>query len=148
MKKLQLRQLIRELIKENDPFYKSDSYLDDPKPSRENVPDNITSVIDDMTITMGEEAFITAVFEALPLETAKSVLRIITKANPIQHPSGPVDYDWLNEEITSQQFVDMVNDEFDVETLELMKQAIEKQITMLSTMQGIANRKTVKGFGS
>jgi len=42
----------------------------------------------------------------------------------------------------------MVNDEFDVETLELMKQAIEKQITMLSTMQGIANRKTVKGFGS
>jgi len=54
----------------------------------------------------------------------------------------------ITEEITSQQFVDMVNDEFDVETLELMKQAIEKQITMLSTMQGIANRKTVKGFGS
>lgn len=148
MKKSQLRQLIREVIKENDPFYKSDSYLDDPKPLRKNVPDNITSVIDDMTITMGEEAFITAVFEALPLETAKSVLRIITKANPIQHPSGPVDYDWLNEEITSQQFVDIVNDEFDIETLELMKQAIEKQITMLSTMQGIANRKTVKGFGS
>jgi len=54
----------------------------------------------------------------------------------------------VTEEITSQQFVDMVNDEFDIETLELMKQAIEKQITMLSTMQGIANRKTVKGFGS
>jgi len=54
----------------------------------------------------------------------------------------------VKEEITSQQFVDMVNDEFDVETLELMKQAIEKQITMLSAMQGIANRKTVKGFGS
>jgi hypothetical protein len=97
MKKSELRQLIREAIKENDPFYKSDSYLDDPKPSRENVPDNITSVIDDMTITMGEEAFITAVFEALPLETAKSVLRVITKDNPIEHPSGPVDYDWLNE---------------------------------------------------
>jgi len=94
MKKSELRQLIREAIKENDPFYKSDSYLDDPKPS---VPDNITSVIDDMTITMGEEAFITAVFKALPLETAKSVLRIITKSNPIEHPSGPVDYDWLNE---------------------------------------------------
>jgi len=54
----------------------------------------------------------------------------------------------ITEEITSQQFVDMVNDEFDIETLELMKQAIEKQITMLSTMQGIANRKTIKGFGS
>ncbi len=54
----------------------------------------------------------------------------------------------ITEEITSQQFVDMVNDEYDIETLELMKQAIEKQITMLSTMQGIANRKTIKGFGS
>ena len=54
----------------------------------------------------------------------------------------------VTEEITSQQFVDMVNDEFDIETLELMKQVIEKQITMLSTMQGAANRKTIKGFGS
>ena len=54
----------------------------------------------------------------------------------------------ITEEITPQQFVDMVNDEYDIETLELMKQAIEKQITMLSTMQGIANRKTIKGFGS
>ena len=94
MNKSELRQLIREAIKENDPFYKSDSYLDDPKPS---VPDNITSVIDDMTITMGEDAFIAAIFKALPLETAKSVLRSIVKDNPIEHPSGPVDYDWLNE---------------------------------------------------
>tara|TARA_R110000823_G_scaffold23703_2_gene70495 strand:+ start:1008 stop:1211 length:204 start_codon:yes stop_codon:yes gene_type:complete len=54
----------------------------------------------------------------------------------------------ITEEITSQQFVDMVNDEYDIETLELMKQAIEKQITMLSTMQGIANRNPIKGFGS
>ncbi len=54
----------------------------------------------------------------------------------------------IKEEITSQQFVDMVNDEYDIETLELMKQTIERQITMLSTMQGVANRKTIKGFGS
>jgi len=33
MNKSELRSLIREAIKENDPFYKSDSYLDDPKPS-------------------------------------------------------------------------------------------------------------------
>jgi len=33
MKKSELRSLIREAIKENDPFYKSDSYLDDPKPT-------------------------------------------------------------------------------------------------------------------
>ena len=36
MNKSELRQLIREAIKENDPFYKSDSYLDDPKPSDKN----------------------------------------------------------------------------------------------------------------
>ena len=34
----------------------------------------------------------------------------------------------INEEITSQQFVDMVQDEFDLETLELMKQTIENQV--------------------
>ena len=53
----------------------------------------------------------------------------------------------IKEEITSQQFVDMVNDEFDLETLELMKQAIENQITMITSMQGIASRKPIKGFG-
>tara|TARA_R110002020_G_scaffold147645_2_gene323149 strand:+ start:1204 stop:1407 length:204 start_codon:yes stop_codon:yes gene_type:complete len=53
----------------------------------------------------------------------------------------------IKEEITSQQFVDMVNDEFDLETLELMKQTIENQITMITSMQSIATRKPIKGFG-
>jgi hypothetical protein len=53
----------------------------------------------------------------------------------------------IKEEITSQQFVDMVNDEFDLETLELMKQAIENQITMITSLQSIATRKPIKGFG-
>ena len=53
----------------------------------------------------------------------------------------------IKEEITSQQFVDMVNEEFDLEMLELMKQAIENQITMITSMQGIASRKPIKGFG-
>ena len=52
----------------------------------------------------------------------------------------------IKEEITSQQFVDMVNDEFDLEMLELMKQAIENQITMITSMQSIATRKPIKGF--
>ena len=53
----------------------------------------------------------------------------------------------IKEEITSQQFVDMVNDEFDLETLELMKEAIENQITLITTGQGIATRNPIKGFG-
>ena len=53
----------------------------------------------------------------------------------------------VKEEITSQQFVDMVNDEFDLETLELMKQTIEDQITIITSMQSIATRKPIKGFG-
>ena len=53
----------------------------------------------------------------------------------------------IKEEITSQQFVDMVNDEFDLETLELMKQAIENQITVITSLQSIATRKPIKGFG-
>ena len=53
----------------------------------------------------------------------------------------------VTEEITSQQFVDMVNDEFDLETLELMKQAIENQITLITTGLDIATKTRVKGFG-
>ena len=53
----------------------------------------------------------------------------------------------VKEEITSQQFVDMFNDEFDLETLELMKQAIENQITVITSLQSIATRKPIKGFG-
>ena len=53
----------------------------------------------------------------------------------------------VKEEITSQQFVDMVNDEFDLETLELMKQAIENQITMITTGLDVATKTRVKGFG-
>jgi len=53
----------------------------------------------------------------------------------------------ITEEITTRQFVDMVNDEFDLETLELMKEAIENQITLITTGQGIATRNPIKGFG-
>tara|TARA_R110002050_G_scaffold37837_3_gene93539 strand:- start:346 stop:549 length:204 start_codon:yes stop_codon:yes gene_type:complete len=52
----------------------------------------------------------------------------------------------IKEEITSQQFVDMVNDEFDLETLELMKQAIENQISVITAGQTIATRNPIKGF--
>ena len=53
----------------------------------------------------------------------------------------------ITEEITPQQFVDMVNDEFDLETLELMKQAIENQITLITTGLDVATKTRVKGFG-
>ena len=53
----------------------------------------------------------------------------------------------ITEEITAQQFIDMVKDEFDLETLELMKQTIEDQITIITSMQSIATRKPIKGIG-
>ena len=53
----------------------------------------------------------------------------------------------ITEEITMRQFVDMVNDEFDLDTLELMKQVIEGQIDEISTGQYIATRNPIKGFG-
>ena len=82
-------------------------YLAEGRLLKENLPDNITSVVDDMTITMGEDAFIAAIFKALSLEDAKKVLRVITKDNPIEHPSGPVNYDWLNEGKLNEDVVDM-----------------------------------------
>jgi hypothetical protein len=62
--------------------------------------------------------------------------------NLLKHRAGII-----TEEITSQQFVNMVADEFDLETLELMKEAIENQITLITTGQGIATRNPIKGFG-
>ena len=53
----------------------------------------------------------------------------------------------ITEEITAQQFIDMVKDEFDLETLELMKQAIENQITIITTGLDVATKTRVKGFG-
>ena len=53
----------------------------------------------------------------------------------------------ITEEITPQQFVDMIKDEFDLETLELMKQTIEKQITLISSGKDMASRNPIKGFG-
>tara|TARA_R110000803_G_scaffold128162_1_gene195585 strand:- start:636 stop:839 length:204 start_codon:yes stop_codon:yes gene_type:complete len=61
--------------------------------------------------------------------------------NLLKHRAGII-----TEEITSQQFVNMVADEFDLETLELMKEAIENQITLITTGQGIATRNPIKGF--
>lgn len=48
--------------------------------------------------------------------------------------------------MTTKQFVDFVNDEFDIETLELMQELIGERLTLLKTMQDTAKKTTVKGF--
>lgn len=55
----------------------------------------------------------------------------------------------LNEakEFDTKEFVKAVQDEFDVETLELMKGVIDKQITLVSKMKDLANpRVNVMGY--
>ena len=61
--------------------------------------DSIISLVDNLTLTMGEDAFIAAVFKALPLEDAKRILRGITNDNPVHGIGGsPADIDdWLKE---------------------------------------------------
>ena len=48
--------------------------------------------------------------------------------------------------MTTKEFIDAVNDEFDIETLELMSSLIDKRLTMLKTMMDIATKKQIKGF--
>ena len=48
--------------------------------------------------------------------------------------------------MTTQEFIDAINDEYDVETLELMQSLIDKRLTMLNTMMDIATKKQIKGF--
>jgi len=49
--------------------------------------------------------------------------------------------------MTSKEFVEAVNGEFDIETLELMQELIDERLVFLKTMQDTAKRTQVKGFG-
>ena len=46
----------------------------------------------------------------------------------------------------TKDFIDAVNDEFDIETLELMQGLIDKRLILLKSMQDIAVKKQIKGF--
>ena len=46
----------------------------------------------------------------------------------------------------TEDFIEAVNDEFDIETLELMQGLIEKRLLMLKTMMDVATKKQIKGF--
>jgi hypothetical protein len=53
----------------------------------------------------------------------------------------------LSEEMSAQEFLAMVNDEWDIETLDLMLNVINQRRQDLQQMQDIANpRNVVKGF--
>ena len=45
----------------------------------------------------------------------------------------------------AKEFIKTIEDEFDIETLELMKSLIEKRLTLLNTMMDVANKKQIKG---
>jgi hypothetical protein len=46
----------------------------------------------------------------------------------------------------TEDFIKAVNDEFDIETLELMQSLINKRLLMLKTMMDVATKKQIKGF--
>jgi hypothetical protein len=48
--------------------------------------------------------------------------------------------------MTTKEFIDAVNDEYDIESLELMQGLIDKRLMMLKTMMDVATKKQIKGF--
>jgi hypothetical protein len=48
--------------------------------------------------------------------------------------------------MTTKEFIDAVNDEYDIETLELMQGLIDKRLTMLKTLIDVGTKKQIKGF--
>ena len=46
----------------------------------------------------------------------------------------------------AKEFVKTIENEFDIETLELMKSLIEKRLTLLNTMMYVSTKKQIKGF--
>ena len=59
----------------------------------------------------------------------------------------PLDFPIELNELEPKEFLKAVEDEFDVETLELMKRAIDSRVELLSKMKDVANPRTqVKGY--
>ena len=59
----------------------------------------------------------------------------------------PLDFPIELNELETKEFLKAVEDEFDVETLELMKKAIDSRVELLSKMKDVANPRTqVKGY--
>ena len=48
--------------------------------------------------------------------------------------------------MTTKEFINAVNNEYDIESLELMQGLIDKRLTLLKTMMDVANQKQIKGF--
>ena len=48
--------------------------------------------------------------------------------------------------MTTKEFIDAVNDEYDIETLELMQGLIDKRLTILKTLIDVSTKKQIKGF--
>ena len=46
----------------------------------------------------------------------------------------------------AKEFVNTIENEFDIETLELMQSLINKRLTFVKTMMDNANKKQIKGF--
>jgi len=57
-----------------------------------------------------------------------------------------IDLDSFKAPFTSEDFVNYVNSEFDLEMLEIMQNIIQKRINLLKGMVNIGKRKEVKGF--
>ena len=48
--------------------------------------------------------------------------------------------------MTTKEFIEAVNDEYDIETLELMQGLIDKRLTILKTLIDVGTKKQIKGF--
>jgi hypothetical protein len=48
--------------------------------------------------------------------------------------------------MTSKEFIDTINDEYDIETLELMAGLIDKRLTFIKNYANYSNPKTNKRF--
>ena len=48
--------------------------------------------------------------------------------------------------MTTKEFINAINNEYDIESLELMQGLIDKRLTLLKTMMDVATKKQIKGF--
>lgn len=107
--------------------------------------DYIIHLFDDYELLVSDGAHLNE--EVYDVEDSQQIIDGI-KEVPFnkENVSEQSDLSDYNAPFTSEDFVNYVNSEFDIEMLEIMRGVVDKRIKELNTLLYMANRKEIKGF--
>ena len=105
----------------------------------------IQNLFDEYEISVGDGDFVESeIYDTKDTEQEVESIKEIPFNK--ENVSEQVDLSDYNAPFSSEDFVNYINSEFDIEMLEIMKGVIDKRLKELNTLVYMANRKEIKGF--